>query len=700
MKIIVSFTTYPARINTIDRCLEAMIRQTIKPDKIILYLAENQFPEKKLSIDLTQYQEDGFEIHWCQEDLGPHKKYYYAMQEFPEDIIITIDDDFWYPETLVEDLIRGYQKFPMCIIARCAHLITALPDGSIAPYAEWYIRCEKYVNEPKMNLFAVGCGGILYPPKLLPGEVFNKTAILDFCWHGDDLWLKIMELTRRIPTVLVTKWFNDRPMQEYKEDGLFANVNKDGGNDKTLAELLEYYNKLEDEQDTLVDRVFADGVEYASEIKKAICSAEERIVNAFLMEIKKEKKVLIYGAGIIAKRLYSVMSRKEYALVDKIKAFIVSDVLENEQNIDGIPVYAWHKCIDGAEKIVLAVSEDKQWEIYNSLEKCNVNLERIIRIKDRENWALKGVEGKEREKRKKEQIKEFKERANDCSQIVIYGAGVYGKRVLKKLYEWDIHKKTVFAVTEVPEIPEIMGLEVYSIKAYEDAPEDIFVIPAVGVSLNAEMVSNLEKLNVKNYMELSDELREEFKETKESFYQRMLKQQPYQRILEQQQRMQKEQSTLSQQQRTLDKQQQSMLELQQCMQKEQSVFCQQQYTLDKQQQSVLEQQQHMQKEQSALSQQQSILDKQQQNMLQQQQQSMLQQQQDMLEQRSILNKQQEGIIEQTRLLEQQQELLKEIYQNIYQLTERLDRLENAGIDQMESKLRLNAIYDMLKGRKA
>src|SRR5690606_41001035 len=49
-KIIVSLTTFPARIKRVWLVVECLMRQSIKPDIIILYLAESQFPNKEVDL--------------------------------------------------------------------------------------------------------------------------------------------------------------------------------------------------------------------------------------------------------------------------------------------------------------------------------------------------------------------------------------------------------------------------------------------------------------------------------------------------------------------------------------------------------------------------------------------------------------------------------------------------------------------------
>ena len=46
-RIIVSFTSYPARITFVPRVLESLYAQSKKPDMILLWLAEEQFPNRE-----------------------------------------------------------------------------------------------------------------------------------------------------------------------------------------------------------------------------------------------------------------------------------------------------------------------------------------------------------------------------------------------------------------------------------------------------------------------------------------------------------------------------------------------------------------------------------------------------------------------------------------------------------------------------
>mgnify|MGYP000808865909 FL=1 len=96
-KIIVSLTSFPKRIDTLWITVETLLRQSMKPDEIILWLAEEQFNGiDSLPKALLEQQKRGLTIRFC-DDLRSHKKYYYTMQEYPRDIVILVDDDMFYP---------------------------------------------------------------------------------------------------------------------------------------------------------------------------------------------------------------------------------------------------------------------------------------------------------------------------------------------------------------------------------------------------------------------------------------------------------------------------------------------------------------------------------------------------------------------------------------------------------------------------
>jgi len=116
--IIVSLTTTPYRINKIRETLDSILHQSIKPDLIILnipYHFKRDNIKYQIPTWLNNYK--GVVINRT-DDFGPFTKLIPALaQDLPPDtIIITVDDDVWYPRHVVRDLVKYSMQHPHAAI--------------------------------------------------------------------------------------------------------------------------------------------------------------------------------------------------------------------------------------------------------------------------------------------------------------------------------------------------------------------------------------------------------------------------------------------------------------------------------------------------------------------------------------------------------------------------------------------------------
>lgn len=190
--VVVSLTSYPARLPQLHLVIRSLLHQSLAPREIVLYLGVDTRDED-IPATLRQLEKYNFTIKTGYEDLKPHKKYFFAMQEYPEDSIITVDDDVIYDKDFVRDLCSCHQKNPGCVCGRRVHRMTKDNAGQIRSYNDWQWECRD-ILEPSHQLFTTGCGGVLYPPHILPPEAFDAAAIKAHCLNTDDIWLKFMEL--------------------------------------------------------------------------------------------------------------------------------------------------------------------------------------------------------------------------------------------------------------------------------------------------------------------------------------------------------------------------------------------------------------------------------------------------------------------------------------------------------------------------
>lgn len=379
-RVIIALTSYPGRIRNIQWVLDSIMAQTYKIDKVVLYLSDEQFVGRKLPVDLSAYFSQGLEIHWCQGDMKSHKKYLYAFKEYPDDYIVTIDDDYYYERHMVEELVQYTDIFPRCILARITHLITSKRKGGISSYEKWWKECMHYIGMPHMDLFAVGCAGILYPPHILTDEVFNVDNIIKYCMYADDVWLKVMELISGIPIVQVPTRMLDRCDDIFVENGLYQQYNKKGGNDRQLHGVLNFYNNFNETRMSLTERIFSTGIVYEDEVAQKQENDKFRIAEEWLDRVSSSSyNIIIYGAGTVAKRFYWLLDKQ--GVIEKIKAFAVEDTDENVNAIGNIKIVQY-KAVDYTNAICIIALKDwkERYRVSWKLHEIGLDEDRILSL--------------------------------------------------------------------------------------------------------------------------------------------------------------------------------------------------------------------------------------------------------------------------------------------------------------------------------
>ncbi len=207
-EVVVALTSYDRRLETLDLAIKSVFMQSVRPNRIVLYLGKD-CDNVELPPQLTELEKYGLEIRRGCEDLKPHKKYFYALQEFPQSLVITIDDDCVYKEDFIETLIKGHKVFPNAVIARRVNRVEFDGNGQMLSYVEWTMEWKSSEITAATSLVATGCGGILYPAYLFSREDFDLDMIRGIALSVDDLYLKLAELKKGIKTVYVPNDLNN-----------------------------------------------------------------------------------------------------------------------------------------------------------------------------------------------------------------------------------------------------------------------------------------------------------------------------------------------------------------------------------------------------------------------------------------------------------------------------------------------------------
>lgn len=178
--IIVNFTTWPLRDMYVPKMLSIFCNQTLKYDKIILWLSKEEYPDvKKLPPYILKCVENKLisEIRMVKGNTGPHKrwevfKYYnYAYNIF-------IDDDVIYPNTFVEELYKTSKKYktPTCYFARTVDFIGT--NRKEITFKNLSIKNELFSG--------LSC----FPPFTFPIESFKYYKLRDtYVFKCDDSWI-------------------------------------------------------------------------------------------------------------------------------------------------------------------------------------------------------------------------------------------------------------------------------------------------------------------------------------------------------------------------------------------------------------------------------------------------------------------------------------------------------------------------------
>ena len=190
--VTVSLTSYGDRVYSVCYVIYSILMQSVQPNRIILWLSEQEYNDENLPQSLKDLRSRGVEIAYCP-DYRSYKKIIPTLRKYSEDVIITIDDDVLYGHETLEYLINAYLQEPEYIWFMSGSKMAFDKNGNIKPYVTWY---DEHLTALECNIknFPTGIGGILYPPHSLAEEVTDETLFMKLAPTADDIWLKAMSL--------------------------------------------------------------------------------------------------------------------------------------------------------------------------------------------------------------------------------------------------------------------------------------------------------------------------------------------------------------------------------------------------------------------------------------------------------------------------------------------------------------------------
>lgn len=204
-KVILSLTSYPPKYDALSYTLKTLANQNVKADKIILNLClhENSEQDKQRIDDILKEDnlKDVITVNWIEERIKPYSKLIPTLKDYPNDIIITADDDWEYYPDFVGDLLKKHEQFPDCIIS-----------NSASPLIDDYSRNANFKgkefpkNKPVESALIYGCFGILYPPHCFNDKIFDKDLFMKEFPTTDDIWFSFCAVINKTKIVRVFDW--------------------------------------------------------------------------------------------------------------------------------------------------------------------------------------------------------------------------------------------------------------------------------------------------------------------------------------------------------------------------------------------------------------------------------------------------------------------------------------------------------------
>lgn len=238
--IVVSMTTFPVRNRAACYAIKSILLQSMQPGKIVVYLSQEQY--QCLPIEFNVLHEK-FGINFCfvEGDLKSHKKYLYAFRDYPNKLIITVDDDLIYPENLIETLYAKYKENPNTIICFRGRKMAKDKQGNMLPYSKWNINEREGVEYPSYDIMPSTGAGTLYFPGSVDDMIYNTELIKENALTADDIWVKTMSLKRKTKVIKSHNRCRYLSAIKTKGDKKLYDMNRQCGNDRVVERLVKIF---------------------------------------------------------------------------------------------------------------------------------------------------------------------------------------------------------------------------------------------------------------------------------------------------------------------------------------------------------------------------------------------------------------------------------------------------------------------------
>jgi hypothetical protein len=179
--VILSLTSYRPRFRYLLKTLKSLILQDYPNFRIVVNLAEIDFD--LMPRNLRRMCKFKVEFNRIEQDLKVFLKLLPTLENNPNSIIVTADDDIYYGKRWLSTLVEFSSEYPSCITGyRAIHVPNNLSNSS---YVDW--PSPKTIIESNDSLLLTGVAGILYPIGTFAGQNELILKLRTLSPRNDDL---------------------------------------------------------------------------------------------------------------------------------------------------------------------------------------------------------------------------------------------------------------------------------------------------------------------------------------------------------------------------------------------------------------------------------------------------------------------------------------------------------------------------------
>lgn len=298
-KFIVSMTTIIGRKERLLENLPSILSQSFNFDKLIINVDDDMSDNDYMFYESLKKIDQRIEINKSDKKWRSCNKLLPSIRKYPDDVIITVDDDIYYPVDSIKFLVDKWVENKDCIITHEINPIF-IKDNFIG-YNNAY---DVMLEQREWGKYFSNC--CLFPPHCFDGsDLFDYDKMLE-CTKGlhDELWFWVNSTINGIQCIGLNYIYSFAPETKtpYKDDEY----------------QLTNYNK---ENDNITDYMVRINERYGERLLKSINSKPTLFkltrnnVNLFLVLYERIKRTYDYGFNVNINSLTKAWQNKVKSII-------------------------------------------------------------------------------------------------------------------------------------------------------------------------------------------------------------------------------------------------------------------------------------------------------------------------------------------------------------------------------------------------